>query len=39
MRDLPDIYSRLKAQEGQACAGKWLFNTGPLSGETDSRDE
>ena len=29
MRDLPDIYSRLKAQEGQACAGKWLFNTGP----------
>lgn len=29
MREPPDIYSRLKAQEGQACAGKWLFNTGP----------
>ena len=29
MRDLLDIYSRLKTQEDQACAGKWLFNTGP----------
>lgn len=29
MRESPDIYGRLKALEGQACAGKWLFNTGP----------
>lgn len=29
MSETPDLYGRLKQQEGQACAGKWLFNTGP----------
>ena len=29
MSETLDIYGRLKQQEGQDCAGKWLFNTGP----------
>lgn len=29
MSETLDLYGRLKQQEGQACAGKWLFNTGP----------
>lgn len=29
MGETIDIYGRLKQQEGQECAGKWLFNTGP----------
>lgn len=29
MTETLDIYGRLKQQEGQLCAGKWLFNTGP----------
>lgn len=29
MGETIDIYGRLKQQEGQESAGKWLFNTGP----------